>query len=63
MPEFLIWSEEHGRWWGPGRSGYTNSIRQAGRYTAGAAWQIVRDANYGGTFNEIAIPVPSEIPQ
>lgn len=62
MPEFLIWSEEHGRWWGPGECGYTSSIREAGRYYAHAAERICQAANYGGTFHEIAIPVPQGIP-
>jgi hypothetical protein len=31
---YLIWSHEHGAWWGPGGSGYVRSIAQAGRYPA-----------------------------
>lgn len=62
MPEFLIWSEEHGRWWAPNEWGYSNSIREAGRFTEARAKAIVEGANYGGTFHEIAIPVPEGIP-
>lgn len=57
--EFLIWSEEHRRWWKPGSRGYTDLVAEAGRYGRDATEQIVRDANYGSTFNEIAIPVPA----
>lgn len=57
--EFLIWSEEHRRWWMPGRHGYTNLISQAGRYSKADADQIVASANYGSNFNEIAIPLPA----
>ena len=34
----------------------------ADHYTKEEAEAIVRDANYGGTFNEIAIPVPENCP-
>lgn len=61
MPEFLIWSEEHGGWWNPSGWGYTFSIRLAGRFTAEQATRIVSEANFTG-FNEIAIPVPEGIP-
>lgn len=57
--EFLIWSEEHGRWWKPSWRGYTDLIAEAGRYDAAAAAEIMASANFPpGTFNEIAIPVP-----
>lgn len=59
MPLFLIWSEEHGAWWRPHRRGYTTKISEAGIYDATAAAQIVKDANFGGTFNEFAIPFPA----
>lgn len=62
MPEFLIWSEEHGRWWKASRWGYTSQIREAGRYSEGEAASIVNSANYGGRFHEIAIPVPEGMP-
>lgn len=62
MPEFLIWSEGHRAWWRSNGHGYTSSIREAGRYRQDDAQRIVEGANYGGTFNEIAIPVPEGIP-
>lgn len=57
--EYLIWSEEHGRWWNPGHAGYTNQVAHAGRYSKEEADRIVQGANYGSTFNEIAIPFPA----
>ena len=29
---WLVWSNEHGAWWGPNESGYYTDIRSAGRY-------------------------------
>lgn len=57
--ECLIWSEEHGAWWNPRSAGYTTSIAKAGRYSPERAASIVESANAGGTFCEIAIPIPS----
>ncbi len=62
MDDYLIWSEEHGAWWRPYARGYTVSIVAAGRYSAERAAQIVRDANAGGRFHEIMVPVPEGIP-
>lgn len=42
---WLIWSNEHNGWWGNNRSGYTQNIDHAGRYTSKEAIQIVMDAN------------------
>lgn len=63
MPEieipWLIWSNEHGRWWKPGRRGYTPIIGEAGRYTRSAADMICRDANYRpDVVNEVAVLAP-----
>lgn len=58
---WLIWSELHGRWWAPHETGYTTSIREAGRYPTQRAREIVKEANIAG-FNEIAIPLPPAIP-
>jgi hypothetical protein len=58
---YLIWSEEHGRWWGPAQRGYTTSIREAGLYTLQEANDICTRANQflePTSFNEIAFPVP-----
>jgi hypothetical protein len=62
---YVIWSEEHGAWWGPGRHGYTRSLKAAGRYGEAEAREIVRQANQyifcrqgAGQFNELAIVDP-----
>ena len=58
---YVIWSEEHGAWWSPGRSGYTRSLSNAGRYSKEEAQEIVTRANEylaPGRWNEVAIPDP-----
>ena len=47
MPEsdpYLVWSNEHGGWWGPGGFGYAPDLRSAGRFTRAQALKICRDA-------------------
>lgn len=58
---YLIWSEEHGAWWAPGRNGYTKSMRRAGWYSAEEARAIVKSANYGIAFNETLIAITEEM--
>jgi len=63
---YVIWSEEHGRWWR--YSGYTYSLEEAARFTKEQADKIVKEGNLeiipetgvkgDRTFNEIAIPDP-----
>lgn len=60
-PTVLIWSEEHRAWWNPNSCGYTNSMRRAGVYTVEQADLIVRSANHGSAFNEVAVPITPEI--
>jgi hypothetical protein len=60
--QYLIWSEEHGAWWRPAKWGYSQRIRDAGRYSKADADEIVRNANFR-EFNEIAIPEPPGIPR
>ncbi|MCR4304961.1 MAG: hypothetical protein NUV63_12195 [Gallionella sp.] len=38
--EWLIWSNEHHAWWGPGHCGYPDNIASAGRYTLTQAMEI-----------------------
>lgn len=52
---YVIWSFEHGGWWGPGHSGYVPTLAEAGRYTAEQALGILFNANIPGT-NETALP-------
>lgn len=39
MTRYLIWSHEHGAWWGPGPP-LTQSVSAAGRYSRAAAMRI-----------------------
>jgi hypothetical protein len=41
---YLVWSNEHGAWWRPGRQGYTRSLAEAGRYTHAQALDICERA-------------------
>jgi hypothetical protein len=41
---YLVWSHEHGAWWGPGRNGYTRRLSLAGRYTRAAAVEIATES-------------------
>lgn len=52
---YLIWSEEHGAWWGPNSHGYTRSMIKAGRYPRQIAEAISASANGGGTFCEVPV--------
>ncbi len=42
---WLIWSNEHGRWWAASEQGYTNQRSAAGRYSFADAVRIVEKAN------------------
>lgn len=70
--EWLIWSNEHGAWWGPQRSGYTTEVNHAGRYTFEEADEIARARLYRsgasanrltGTPAEVAVPAPEHLPR
>ena len=37
---YLVWSHEHGAWWGPARCGYERKLSQAGRYSHAEALDI-----------------------
>ena len=54
--EYLIWSIEHGAWWGPQWRGYTQDLSAAGIYSRIEAEAILRQANLVRT-NECMIPV------
>lgn len=34
---WLVWSNEHGAWWGPNSAGYLYKVEEAGRYTLAEA--------------------------
>jgi len=56
---YLIWSNEHRAWWGPGRIGYVPSVLLAGWYSRRDALDICTKAMPGsdGTLNEIPVPI------
>lgn len=61
--QYLIWSEEHGAWWLPARTGYTRHLMNAGRYSEQEADEIVIDANEhlpAGIIFEVAFADPFE---
>jgi len=41
---YLVWSHEHGAWWGPNGYGYTKGLMTAGRYSRDGALDICRGA-------------------
>lgn len=41
---YLVWSNEHRGWWGPGRCGYSVGLQKAGRYNREQALDICRGA-------------------
>jgi hypothetical protein len=41
---YLIWSNEHRAWWGPGERGYVQRLGDAGRYSRDVALEICRRA-------------------
>ena len=60
---YVIWSEEHGAWWGTDDHSlnYTRSHAKARRYSNDEGEKIVFDANCFlevGQINEVAIPDP-----
>jgi hypothetical protein len=58
---WVIWSEEHGGWWAPGKWGYTRSLAAAGRYSQEEALAICHSANFyckPGAWNECCLPDP-----
>jgi hypothetical protein len=63
MARWVVWSEEHHRWWAPGGMTYVSSLRRAARFTEAEAKAIVAKANRylpPGVFNEVAMPDPLE---
>jgi hypothetical protein len=64
---YLIWSNEHGRWWAPDRRGYTAIIGEAGRYSEAEAREICARANQyrpeGAEPHEGMVLAPEAIPE
>lgn len=62
-PLWLVWSNEHGAWWGPDNRGYTTKIQNAGRYTLAAAQSCCghRDKRQDGGPDELVAASPELI--
>jgi hypothetical protein len=56
---YLIWSNEHRRWWGPGERGYVGRVSEAGRYKRDHALAICQralgTAGHMGIFAELPV--------
>jgi len=57
---YLVWSHEHGAWWGAAGLGYTTDVDKAVRFSRDAALRICRDAIPGtaarlGTLPELPV--------
>ncbi len=63
--DYLIWSNQHGRWWGPNSLGYTTIISEAGRYARRSAEVICANANIaiaeGAEPDEVMVLAPEAI--
>jgi hypothetical protein len=64
--QYLIWSNEHEAWWGPGECGYVTVISKAGRYSREGAEAICRRANIvqrhlGIEPHEVLVLAPEEV--
>ena len=53
---YLIWSHEHGAWWGPDGCGYVRSLAGAGRYGYSEAMNICTRAMPGTSARLGALP-------
>lgn len=59
MMWYVIWSNEHGAFWGHRRLGYVKSIDDAGRYSLAEANAIADNANeYSPVTNEVVLLAP-----
>lgn len=57
---YVIWSNEHRAWWGPGERGYVERLADAGCYPRSRAVEIAKHAQDGRARRdpppEIALP-------
>lgn len=64
---YVIWSNEHRGWWGPGRWGYVQTLKEAGLYPREEAVAIARQAGIArqpfSNPNEIALPFDDALEQ
>lgn len=59
--DYIIWSNEHMAWWGPGRRGYSKGLKGVGTYSRDQALEICREslptAAHIGMISEIPVRV------
>ena len=53
---YLVWSHEHGAWWGPDGCGYMRGLSNAGRYSHAEALHICTRAMPGTSRQLGALP-------
>ncbi len=57
--QYLVWSNEHRRWWAPHHAGYVERVSAAGRYTREQALDICQralgTAGHMGIFAELPV--------
>lgn len=59
---WLVWSHEHGAWWGANNCGYYTCIESAGRYSLGQALQCASSRSKTGEAPpEVIVPSPELI--
>ena len=61
--KYLIWSNQHGAFWGPNENGYTKDIHEAGRYSKGETMRIILhsmmyEGKVDNQFAEVAMLAP-----
>lgn len=54
---YLVWSNEHGAWWGHNQCGYNAHVKDAGRYSLEEAIRCCDRRSWGGNWR-----VPPELP-
>lgn len=59
---WLVWSNQKTMWWRANRSGYTQFIEEAGRYSGAEAREIVSMATVGGELKHRRVDPVTEKP-
>ncbi|WP_138465333.1 hypothetical protein [Poseidonocella sp. HB161398] len=59
--DYLVWSNEHRRWWGKRKRGYVTELAEAGRFTRAEALLKCADAMGGMALDAPLAEVPVRI--
>lgn len=59
--QYLIWSNEHNKWWGVNCRGYVDSVNEAGRFALSFAVKLCNEANFCWNVTKVH-PIPNELP-